>query len=146
MEHPGSNPPYRRRKVLVNRPLQMPFVKAILLVLFTMALASVVAVQLAIRMTLAAYELTNDPLAVGLFSTAFWIIMLEFLVLTLVVGWGGILLTHKVAGPLVRIRAALAQLTEGRFDIRVTLRKGDALNELADDINRLAESLRARIR
>ena len=146
MDAESSPRPYRRRHVLVNPPLQLAFAKAMLLALVTMALAAVVAVQAAIRVTLSTYELTADPLAIGLLNTVFWLMLLELVVLAPLFFWGAILLTHKVAGPLVRIRAALAQLNEGRFDTHITLRKGDALVELADDINRLAASLRARNR
>ena len=138
--------PYRRRKVLINRPLQLPLVKAMLLVLLTMAVAALLAMQVAIRITLSTYELTANTLAIGLLNTVFWVMMLELLVLTVFCAWFGIRLTHKIAGPLVRIRAALAQLTKGQFDIHVTLRKGDSLVELAEDINRLAASLRNRPR
>ena len=146
MDATSSPRPYQRRKVLVNRPLQLAFVKAMLLVLLTMALAALMAVQAAVRITLSTYELTTNALAIGLLNTVFWVMVLELLVLTPVFAWMGILLTHKVAGPLVRIRAALAQLTEGRYDLHISLRKGDSLVGIADDINRLAASLRNRIR
>ena len=134
--------PYRRRHWLVNRPLQLAFVRAMLVVLGVMVGGALAAVYLAIRMTLSAYELSQDVLAVSLLTTVFWVMLLELLVLVPAIAWIGILLTHKVAGPLVRIRAALAKMTQGERDIHITLRKGDALVDLAEDINRLAETLR----
>jgi len=56
----------------------------------------------------------------------------------------GIVLTHKVAGPLIRIQAALVRMTHGDYDVNLRLRRADALVELAEGINRLAESLRTR--
>ena len=142
----AERPTYKRRQFLVNRPLQLSFVRAMLLILLLMAAAALVAMRIAVHVTLFTYELSNDALLRALFDTVFWIIVLEMVFLAPFVIWMGILLTHKVAGPLVRIHAALAQMTAGRFDIHISLRKGDALVELADAINRLALSLRNRLR
>ena len=132
--------PYHRRQWIVNPSIQFPFVKAMLIVLGIMTMAALVAVQVAIHITLTTFQLSHDPVVVPLFQTAFWVIMLEMLVLVPVVVWLGIVLTHKVAGPLVRIHAALAQLSKGALNAPIKLRKGDLLSELAEAINRLAES------
>ena len=142
----STGPAYRRRRVLVNPPLQFAFVKAMLIVLGVMALAALAAVYVAIRVTLSTFELANDPVIVSLFRSAFWLIMLELLVLTPLVVWLGILLTHKVAGPLVRIFAVLDQMSRGRYDVRITLRKGDMLVELAEAVNRLSENIRSQLK
>ena len=56
----------------------------------------------------------------------------------------GVLLTHRVAGPLVRIQAALEQMSKGDYQVQLTLRPGDSLSELADHVNQLAAILRRR--
>ena len=135
---------YRRRRYLVNRPLQLRFVKAIVFILLVMAVGAAGAVYLAVHVTLSSFDLLHDPLIVSLLNSVLWTIFLELLVLTPLVVWFGIRLTHPVAGPLVRIQAALAQLCAGDFSVHVSLRKGDELLELAQLINRLAKSLRER--
>ena len=137
----GSRP-YRRRQWLVNRQLQLRFVKAMVLVLCVMALAAMAAVYLAVKITLSSFELSHDPLFVSLLNAVCWLIALELVVVTPFVVWFGIRLTHKVAGPLVRINAAIQQMIRGDFNIHLTLRKGDSLVELADAINALAANLR----
>ena len=144
MSESTEHRPYRRQHWLVNRSLQFRFVRAMLLVLLLMAVAAVLGVYLALWFTLYSFELLQDAYLVALFRTVSWTVVLELIVLVPLVSVFGIRLSHKVAGPLVRIRAALADMAQGRFDIRITLRKGDALTELAEDINRLAESLRNR--
>ena len=144
MSESTEHRPYRRQHWLVNRGLQFRFVRAMLLVLLLMALAAVVGVYLALWFTLYSFELLQDAYLVALFRTVSWTMVLELIVLAPLVSVFGIRLSHKVAGPLVRIRAALADMAQGRFDIHIKLRKGDALTELAEDINRLAESLRNR--
>ena len=135
---------YRRRQLIVNRALQFPFVRVMVLSVCLMAAASLTAVSLAIRVTLSTFELSQDAVTVSLFNTASWMIVLELLLVTPVVVWLGILITHKVAGPLVRIRTALAQLAAGDFNVQIRLRQGDELADVADLINYLATSLRSR--
>ena len=53
-----------------------------------------------------------------------------------------IFVTHKLAGPLYRIKMSLREMAEGNFAVRIRLRKGDELGELAEEINLLAESVR----
>ena len=136
--------PYRRRRLLVNRSLQFPFVNAMVLALCVMAAACLAAVFLAVRITLSTYELSSDALIVALFNTVFWLVMVETAVIIPFVIWFGIWLTHKVAGPLVRIQAALAQMSRGDAPAQVRLRKGDMLTDLAEAINRLAGEIRRR--
>src|SRR3989338_7239461 len=144
MSESTEHRPYRRQHWLVNRGLQFRFVRAMLLVLLLMALAAVLGVYLALWFTLYSFELLQDTYLVALFTTVSWTVVLELIVLVPIVSWFGVRITHQVAGPLVRIRAAIADMVQGRFDIHIRLRKGDTLTELAEDINRLAESLRNR--
>jgi methyl-accepting chemotaxis protein len=53
-----------------------------------------------------------------------------------------IFITHKIAGPLYRLKKALSLITEGNLDAKVKLRKGDDLKDLAEHFNMLAEELR----
>ena len=134
---------YRRRRVLVDRSFQFRFVRVLLLVLSFLTIAALGGVYLALQVTLRTFELVRDPVSVSLFSTVGLFVALELLLISPLVAWIGILLTHKVAGPLVRIHAGVAQMTEGNFDVHLKLRKGDALEDLAEAINRLATFLRS---
>jgi nitrogen fixation/metabolism regulation signal transduction histidine kinase len=69
---------------------------------------------------------------------------MELLIVVPFVIWLAVILSHKVAGPLVRIQAALVRMTNGNYDVNLRLRKADALVELAESVNRLAASSRAR--
>lgn len=141
---PSTQERYRRRRWIVNLPLQWRFVRALLFVIGLMTTAAMIAVYVAIRVTLSSFELARDPVMIAIFSTMGWTIVIELLVLVPLVFCMGILLSHKVAGPLVRIQAALKQMESGEYNIHIKLRKGDALVELAEMVNHLAESLRRR--
>ena len=53
-------------------------------------------------------------------------------------------LTHRYYGPLVSIERFLDQLIEGKYDTRVSIRKKDELQNLANQLNKLAEALQKR--
>ena len=53
-----------------------------------------------------------------------------------------IYISHKIAGPLYRLKKALSLITEGNLDAKVKLRKGDDLQDLAEQLNVLVEELR----
>ena len=77
-------------------------------------------------------------------TTVGLLVTLELLIFSPFVVWLGLRMTHKIAGPLVRILGAVQQMSLGNFDQHITLRKGDSLVELADAVNTLAENLRSR--
>ncbi len=56
----------------------------------------------------------------------------------------GILQTHKVVGPLVRTRFVARQLADGKFDVNVRFREGDAVPLIADSLNQFAGAYRER--
>jgi len=53
----------------------------------------------------------------------------------------GIVITHRTYGPLVPLMRHVENLTQRKFDARVHLRDTDELQELADALNLLAETL-----
>jgi len=65
-------------------------------------------------------------------------------------GIGGILsllITHKVAGPLYRIRKIVEEVSEGKEVEKIRIRKGDELQDFVEDFNRvlsLIQDLRER--
>ena len=50
--------------------------------------------------------------------------------------------SHAVAGPCVRLRRSFERIRRGETDFEVTLRKGDELQDLADEMNLLLAWLR----
>lgn len=60
----------------------------------------------------------------------------------LLFGAVSIFITHKIAGPLYRLKKSLSQVTEGNLNVVVKLRKWDDLQDLAEHVNILIEELR----
>jgi len=55
----------------------------------------------------------------------------------------GLLESHRTAGAAYSIRRAVDAIRDGKPDVRVRLRRGDHLQELAASINKLAEAIDA---
>ena len=141
---PSAARPYRRRQLLVNRPLQYRFIGAMLVILVALSAIALATVYLTLWVTLRTFGAEHDAMAVSLFTTVWWSVIFELLLVAPFVVFMGVLLTHKIAGPLVRIQSALTRMTNGHYDVHLQLRKADALVELAESINLLAASLRTR--
>ena len=73
-----------------------------------------------------------------------WLVLFSVLVFALAVLLLGIVVTHRIAGPVYRVRRLLLDLGEGRRDVpRHGLRDGDELRELFDAAASLVKTLRA---
>ena len=58
----------------------------------------------------------------------------------------GILYSHRIAGPLFKVKQHAAALGEGRFDGRIRFRQKDAVHSLASVLNEMAAACRDRTR
>ncbi len=146
MKPSAQQPPYRRQHYLVNPPLQYQFIGVMLFVLLILTIGALGSVYIALWLTLKTYDMVADPVAVSQLTTVGLVVTFELLIIAPVVVWIGLRLTHRVAGPLIRIVKALQQLAAGDYSVRVKLRRGDSLTEVADAINLLAEALQSRRR
>lgn len=64
------------------------------------------------------------------------------LILTLTIGFTGVIVTHKLVGPAYRLRRLLRDVGKGRIQVGVGLRKGDELQEVFEAFRLMVESLR----
>jgi nitrogen fixation/metabolism regulation signal transduction histidine kinase len=67
------------------------------------------------------------------------------LLFAIVVAGGGIMLTHKVAGPLFKITRYMAEIKEGRLGPVYDLRRGDQLRDFFDSFKQMHSALRASV-
>lgn len=64
--------------------------------------------------------------------------------LVIAIGFVGIVLTHRVAGPIHKMKGLLRQIGEGKLKIHSGLRKGDELQHFYDAFVLMVEALRKR--
>jgi nitrogen fixation/metabolism regulation signal transduction histidine kinase len=70
-------------------------------------------------------------------------LVLALLVLVLGIGVAGIVFTHKIAGPIFKMKRLLRQVGEGKLVVRERLRKGDELVHFFEVFEQMVETLRA---
>ena len=136
---------FRRKKIFANRRVQF---KYLILLIVSMAIPllfaigclyylifTVMAEQLGIPESIA-YNLfpvvkkINAVLAIGLPP------------LFLLLIWWGTVLSHRFAGPLQRLEKEIHKVTHsGDFSHKIHLRKNDDVKPLADEINKLLDSI-----
>lgn len=70
-------------------------------------------------------------------------LFLGLFVLVLCIGLAGVVVTHKVAGPIFKMKRHLRQVTAGELEVPWGLRKGDELVDFFDTFRSMVASLRS---
>jgi len=141
-----GRPPFRRRQFLV-----VSFQNRMLLFTFLYFVTTVV-----IFAAVLFFPLMNQLDAEGLSQAERGVVAGEFLSLHyrfwpaiplvfVLIGAHSILISHRVAGPLYRFRQVFRDVTGGDLSRTVRLRKGDYLQEDAELLSDMIDTLRSRI-
>lgn len=142
-----TRPPFWKRQYLVNKQIQ-----------FRIALAMVLEVAL-ITCTLSLILLYINDYYLGLITyfigTAeaeqvslsdisrgmYWFIIGGILSSSIIFCALGIIISHKIAGPLYRLKQYIIAVRNGKYTKEIKFRKTDQLHDLADDFNLMVMSL-----
>jgi len=136
----------RRRKLLIDNSqrqlLGVYFVHfMVVLVVFFAAMVFILNQQV-IRSGLTVDQKLEFANLMSTFAHRMWPVMwVMFLFMVLHI----LYITHKIAGPLYRIRSVLSYVGSGNLTARARLRKGDYLTKDADAVNDMAGELDERI-
>ena len=74
----------------------------------------------------------------------FMVLIAVLSLLVVAIGIAGILVTHRVAGPIYKMKRLLGYVGEGHLRLTEKLRKGDELQHFFDSFEKMVESLRHR--
>jgi len=135
---------YTRRQVLVDRRFQLKYVAGLSLGGASLCVAFGGAVWLALHQ---AREALGPEAQSTLQGTETTVIVLTAFMAVLMVGvlWlVGLLVTHRVAGPVRVLQAQLRALSEGRFPRWRSLRTHDELIDLFNEFHAAVDTLRRR--
>ena len=139
-----TQPRYKRTQYLVDRAYQLRFVTRLFMVVLAVAVTSSLIASFLLWRQLYQPELgSTSALVTGLVAVAATLLV-ELLLAIPLVFLLGIRQSHLVVGPMKRIQKALEAIGRGDFSQRLILRKGDVLEDLARDINKMAETLQQR--
>ena len=130
-----------RRQMIVNPRFQMQF--ALILVLLHINVGFLYQIALHYRVQNLAAEAGSIDAFLQLDPwTAIWPAMLVAGVISsLAVFFIGIRYSHQIVGPLPRISKALRQIAAGENPDRLKFRPGDVLEDLAAEVNHVADAM-----
>jgi methyl-accepting chemotaxis protein len=80
-----------------------------------------------------------------LMAKTFKINAISFLLIAAGVGILTLLYTHRIAGPLHRIKLYVKSVSEGRLDSAIKFRRKDAVNTFAESLNDMTENYRDKV-
>lgn len=129
----------RRRKLVVNKPMQGRMMLSMALI------PGAALIGVAILTAIYASRITREALATD--SDLPDVMPLFYLVIAFEVVAGFIMVinslrvSHTVAGPAYRICKSIERIRGGDLAFKVTLRKGDHLTEVRDEMNKLLDWL-----
>ncbi len=136
--------PYKRKQYLVDRNYQLRFVTRVFMVVLLVAVVSSLISSGLIWFNMYRPDLdSRTPIIAALIAVA-TTLLIELLLAIPIVFFLGIRQSHRVVGPLSRLKRTLDAIATGDFTQRITLRQGDALEDLAKTINDMAEALSKR--
>lgn len=135
--------PYKRRKYFIDKRLQTKYALLTLLLLIVYSGIFVLIVFLPYIIPLehgssAQEQLVAARVLLELHNSVWPAVGVLIVVMSIL----SIFITHKIAGPVYRLKQALSEVSAGNLGVTVQLRKHDDLQDLAADMNMVTEELR----
>ncbi len=134
---------FKRRRYLVEGKFQLKFAGMILLFMFAVALFSSLTIYYNTWMLLGEKLANVYPQGrlAGILKQANFVLFMRLLLIAPLVCVLAIVLSHRIAGPIFRIKKTLDEAVKGDYSKRLYLRKTDELKDVAESINNLMELL-----
>ena len=136
--------PYKRTQYLIDTGYQLRFVTRLFMAVLGVAAASALVSSCLLWKNLSIPEQGPNTLLVTSLIAVATTLLIELLLAIPIIFFLGIRQSHRVVGPINRLKRTLEAIGSGDFSQRITLRQGDVLEDLAKSINQMAESLEAR--
>lgn len=136
-------PRLKRKQFIVARRFQLKYAGVILLLMFLTAGFCSYAIYYTTMISFGE-KLSNvypQGQLVSIVNSVNFRILVSILVVSPLVGFLAIYLSHKIAGPIYRIEKSIGNMAAGDLSMHITLRRGDEMVTLADSVNRLTDSL-----
>lgn len=130
---------YRRKKVILHG-IQVKLIIALLGIVAAVAIVLVAESFIIIKNNASEMNIPSH-LINSLLKQSLWPVIVTGVILLAVSLWALVLATHKIYGPLYRLRVYIKKLCEGEPTDELRFRKGDAMHGLKEIYNDLRKSL-----
>jgi len=139
---------YKRKILLIDRKFQYKYV-FVLLSLLLISVFMVAFTTFYVIWNQVIDEFFFVPEAAKKLSHIFvsttWMVAAASVILGVLSAMAGIFLSHKIAGPIYRVKKVAEQLKTGDLSAVVRFRKGDDLQELADTLNDMIAGIKGMV-
>jgi nitrogen fixation/metabolism regulation signal transduction histidine kinase len=141
---------YKRANFLINKRFQLKFAFFVCSWIFALSMIYPIIIYNIFEycMKLLNSGSTASPLAAAKVQeieskvlVLLGILQLLFLGITFILS---IFLSHRIAGPLYKLRRSMEEVARGNFDLRITFRKNDHFMEMQDTFNDMIQHLSIR--
>jgi methyl-accepting chemotaxis protein len=138
-----------RKKYLIDKKFQAIFILKFVLVLVAGGILSIVITLLTTESTLtSSFEgsrLVIEKTSIAILPS----VIMTNIIATSVVGIMAVLITlllsHKIAGPMFRFSKDLDEISQGNFQKKIQIRKGDQFESVAISLNTMVTNLNEKI-
>lgn len=142
-------PPKRRRIFLINKPFQYRFTLFVCSWLIALSLAYPLLIKSLFDYFLQYLEADPmGPVAAQIERIKSEVIAFLVLLQVTLIGMSALIsifMSHRIAGPLYKLRRYFVEAAAGNLEQVITFRKGDYFKELATEYNNMMESIRGRL-
>lgn len=141
---------YKRTQFLVNRKFQLKFAFYVCSWIFALSMVYPIIIYNLFEYFLTAIGPDASKISISLEKVKalenqvlvlLGVLQLLFLGITFILS---IFLSHRIAGPLFKLRRAIEETGKGNFDQRISFRKTDHFMELQDAFNDMIQHLSVR--
>lgn len=140
--------PKKRKRYFIKTGLQFRYLRVILLAIILPTLLVATCLYYLFFYLMAEQLAIPESIAYNIMPVFKKINLLLLLGLPIISGgillWG-VLVSHRIAGPLYRIEKELDKAAKGDFSIRIKIRKRDELVTLVEGINKLLDKIEGKI-
>jgi prepilin-type N-terminal cleavage/methylation domain-containing protein len=134
----------RRRKILAHKDMQIRIVIQILAMVAGGMLLVGGAIYLIIWQGITSPAFASGQTSIiSIFDQVHKLLFIVIPVLILIMGWIAIIISHRIAGPLVNLNKGMRDLESGQWPERpMKFRKGDEGHHLAEQFNSMVEKVK----
>ncbi|MBM4079386.1 MAG: HAMP domain-containing protein [Planctomycetes bacterium] len=141
---------YKRRQFIVHTGLQWRYVFWLVLTvgIISLALGSMLGMTVSSTTALVLKISPNseilEPRLIAMDRRTMTVVVTLLALNLIFVAALGIFVSHRIAGPLHKLKQHMAMIAQGDFSARIKFRKSDVLPDVADAFNAMAEALERR--
>lgn len=134
----------RRRRHFINTKLQIRYLRIILIAILLPTLLFAICLYYLFFCLMAEQLGIPESIAyniIPVFNKINLMLLFGMPIIFMAILYWGVLISHRIAGPVYRIEKELDKIVKGDFSIRIKLRKKDELISIAEGINKILDRI-----